>query len=223
MVRPQGHGPGYESRRQEIIDSSVVLFAKQGYAATGVADIATKVGLGKGALYHYIGSKESILIAIQDRVLSPLLTEADRIRILPESALTRLRLISEQLLQVIYERLEHIWIYEHDYRNLSKKNRKRVLDQRHRFEAVITELLQEAISSGDIEDADSRLLMLQFLNMHNYTYQWIHPATSPVPSELSSTYFKTLMKGFGASSTSINQAEKAAKARENRVSTNHKN
>ncbi|WP_374455996.1 TetR/AcrR family transcriptional regulator [Nocardioides sp.] len=211
MPRPPGHGPEFDSRREQIIDQAAALFATRGYAATGTADLCREVGLGKGAFYHYIDSKETLLVEIQNRVLGPLLEEAERLALLDQPALVRLRLLSQHLLDVIFSRLEHIWVYEHDYRHLSKENRQRVLEQRHQFERQVTAFLQDAITSGQIEDADARLLMLQFLNMHNHTYQWARPGSELDPDTLSATYFATLMGGFGAKPTAIRRAESAAR------------
>jgi AcrR family transcriptional regulator len=210
LPRPPGHGPEYDSRREQIIDQAAALFAKRGYAATGTADLCREVGLGKGAFYHYIDSKETLLVEIQSRVLGPLLEEAQRLSCLEQTALVRLRLLSQHLLDVIFSRLDHIWVYEHDYRHLSKENRQRVLNQRHQFERYVTALLQDAMTSGQIERADAQLLMLQFLNMHNHTYQWARLGSQLDPDTLSATYFSTLMRGFGAKPPSIRRAEAAA-------------
>ncbi len=48
------------------------LFAKQGYHATGIEDISQAVGLGRGALYHHIGSKEQLLFEISSLGLDEL-------------------------------------------------------------------------------------------------------------------------------------------------------
>ncbi|MFF3149467.1 TetR/AcrR family transcriptional regulator, partial [Streptomyces sp. NPDC057927] len=119
MPRPPGHGPGFEVRRQKIIDVAASLFAEQGYAATSINDLGRAVGLAKGALYYYIVSKENLLIEIQSRVMRPLLSRARQIAELDEDPLLRLRLLSESLLTIIFRRLDHIWVYEHDYRSLS--------------------------------------------------------------------------------------------------------
>jgi AcrR family transcriptional regulator len=212
LPRPPGHGPAYDTRREEIIDRAAALFARQGYAATGTADLCREVGLGKGALYHYIESKEALLVAIQNRVLGPLLDETERLFRLDLSPLVRLRLLSRHLLTVIFSRLEHIWVYEHDYRYLSADKRQRVLDQRHRFEGYVTSLLEEAMESRQIDPADGQVLMLQFLNLHNHTYQWARPGSRLGPDVLSATYFSTLMRGFGARPAAIRKAEEAASA-----------
>ena len=51
MPRPPGHGPGFEVRRQKIIDVAAALFARQGYAATSINELGEAVGLAKGALW----------------------------------------------------------------------------------------------------------------------------------------------------------------------------
>ena len=153
MPRPPGHGPDFERKRQAIIDQAAALFATKGYAATGISDICQQVKLGKGALYHYIGSKENLLVEIQNRVLAPLLRETERINAIDVSAMVRLRVLSQYLLTVIFQRLDHIWVYEHDYRHLSKPNRTRVLTQRHEFEDMVRSMLEEAMDAGDLTRA----------------------------------------------------------------------
>ena len=71
--------PKWEVRRQAIIDTSAHLFARQGYHATGITELCTANDLGKGALYHYIGSKEELLAAIHDRVMDEVMAGADRV------------------------------------------------------------------------------------------------------------------------------------------------
>jgi AcrR family transcriptional regulator len=204
MARPTGHGAGYEPRREEIIDRAAVLFAEKGYAATGVTEICAAVGLGKGALYYYIGSKESLLVAIQDRVLQPLLARAARIAAFDVRPVVRLRLVSEELLSVILTRVDHIWVYEHDYRHLTGANLRRLLDQRRAFEELLQNLLQEAIADGTLRDIDPRLATLEFLNLHNHTYQWAHTANRHwTVRQLSSEYCRTLFQGMARATADL--------------------
>lgn len=217
MARPPGHGPDYEIRRQEIIDKAAHLFADKGYTGTGTAELCEAVGLGKGALYHYIGSKENLLVEIQDRVLTPLLDNARRIAgLVDEEPLVRLRLLSEALLDVIFERLDHIWVYEHDYRHVAGANRKRLVGQRHEFENLVQQLLQEAMTQGVLRKVDLRLAMLQFLNLHNHTYQWAQSAPRNwSPARLSAEYCTTLFLGLAAAPFSMADVEaKVARARQ---------
>lgn len=49
-----------ERRRQEIIHAALELFVSKGYAATKVTDIAKKVNMSTGLLFHYFESKEKL-------------------------------------------------------------------------------------------------------------------------------------------------------------------
>ncbi|KXF49303.1 TetR family transcriptional regulator [Rhodococcus sp. SC4] len=196
MPRPQGHGPGYEIKHQEIIDKSAALFAKKGYAATGIAEIGEATGMARGALYYYIGSKENLLIEIQNRVMRPLLVSVRRIAALDVDPVLRLRMLSQTLLENIMARLDHVWVYEHDYKSLRGANLSRLLRQRREFEAIVEDLLSAAMEDGSFRLLDPRLAMLQFLNMHNHTYQWVEPGGEWDAETLSREYCATLVSGF---------------------------
>ncbi len=58
--------PAADKRRQ-ILDAAICVFARQGFHATRVSDIADEAGVAYGLVYHYFKSK--------DRVLNELFTE----------------------------------------------------------------------------------------------------------------------------------------------------
>ncbi|WP_018991574.1 TetR/AcrR family transcriptional regulator [Aromatoleum toluclasticum] len=51
-------------RRQVILDAAAALFAEQGYDSTSIRDIASRVGLLPGSIYHYFASKEELYLAV---------------------------------------------------------------------------------------------------------------------------------------------------------------
>ncbi|MBX9696245.1 MAG: TetR/AcrR family transcriptional regulator [Cyanobacteria bacterium] len=54
-------------RREEILSVATGLFAQYGFASTDVQQIADQLGLAKGTIYHYFGSKEKLFHASVDR------------------------------------------------------------------------------------------------------------------------------------------------------------
>jgi AcrR family transcriptional regulator len=50
--------------RQRILDAALELFARQGYAATSVRELARAVGLRESSLYNHFAGKEAILHAL---------------------------------------------------------------------------------------------------------------------------------------------------------------
>src|SRR5882762_1203781 len=48
-------------KRRQILDAAVRVFARQGFHACRVSDIADEAGVAYGLVYHYFGSKDEVL------------------------------------------------------------------------------------------------------------------------------------------------------------------
>ena len=55
-----------------ILDTAESLFARQGYAATSVREIAETVDVNPAMVHYYFGSKHNLLRQVLDRTLEPL-------------------------------------------------------------------------------------------------------------------------------------------------------
>src|SRR4029079_3180928 len=95
----------WNARRDAIIDTSAQVFARQGYHATGIAELCEVNGFGKGAFYYYVGSKEELLDAIHDRVMDAVMLGADRVAEAAEdegaAPSAQLAMLGDELLDVI--------------------------------------------------------------------------------------------------------------------------
>lgn len=54
--------------RERILRAATELFSSQGYAATGVSEIARRAGIEKAALYWHFDSKETLLAEVIERI-----------------------------------------------------------------------------------------------------------------------------------------------------------
>jgi AcrR family transcriptional regulator len=94
--------------RREIIDAAFDCFAEQGYHATGIADIAAKLGIGHGTFYRYFENKrdivEHVISDLIDRILGALTDEnaPDAVNTLAEYRVQSAR-ISDRLRQIFSE------------------------------------------------------------------------------------------------------------------------
>jgi AcrR family transcriptional regulator len=55
------------ARRDQIIAAALACFARAGYHATTMADVAAQAGVSKGTPYLYFGSKEALFIALHEQ------------------------------------------------------------------------------------------------------------------------------------------------------------
>ncbi|ACA15626.1 transcriptional regulator, TetR family [Methylobacterium sp. 4-46] len=68
------HGPRQrrkEARPGEILDAAFEEFARRGYAATRLDDVAARAGITKGTIYVYFPSKEDLFVATFKEMVRP--------------------------------------------------------------------------------------------------------------------------------------------------------
>jgi TetR/AcrR family transcriptional regulator, transcriptional repressor for nem operon len=56
-----------EQRRADLLEAGTTLFLAKGVAATSLEDITRRAGVSKGLFYLYFGSKDDLLLALQDQ------------------------------------------------------------------------------------------------------------------------------------------------------------
>jgi AcrR family transcriptional regulator len=75
-ARPQRQRLPPEERRDAILDAALSTFAELGYNQATLNDVADRLGVTKGCLYHYFESKEKLLVElIKDRIGSAVVAD----------------------------------------------------------------------------------------------------------------------------------------------------
>src|SRR5215469_1990078 len=118
----------------EIMEAAVKLFAKKGYHATSISDISEAVGLGRGALYYYIQSKEDLLWEIHNRHVDPLLQatlQLEQQKLSPEE---KLRAVSRQLIETIITDLSDMIVFYREMGGRSPERLAKRVEKRRAYE-----------------------------------------------------------------------------------------
>ncbi|MBZ4683278.1 MAG: TetR/AcrR family transcriptional regulator [Fusobacteriales bacterium] len=68
------------SKKEEMIESAIDLFATEGYDNVGVQKIVESVGVQKPTLYYYFKSKEGLLDSILSEKFLPFLSKLEQIK-----------------------------------------------------------------------------------------------------------------------------------------------
>ena len=180
-----------------IIDTSAKVFARRGYHATGIMELCTANDLGKGALYHYIGSKEELLAAIHDRVMDEVMLGADRVAGAGGSPSEQLAMLGDELLDVIHRYPDHVWVFLHEFPALTDERAEQFRVRRRDYERRVEAVLQAGVDSGEFRDVDPRLTALAWLGMHNYTYLWLKPGGPVSARDVAKPFADIFLRGIG--------------------------
>jgi AcrR family transcriptional regulator len=86
-------------KRQQLLGAAVRVFARKGFHASRVGDIAEEAGVAHGLLYHYFKSKDQVLEAVFHDNWSLLVARIESVEETDESAADQLRHISAIILR----------------------------------------------------------------------------------------------------------------------------
>ncbi|HET8751595.1 MAG TPA: TetR/AcrR family transcriptional regulator [Gaiellaceae bacterium] len=88
-----------EDKRRQLLDAAVRVFARKGFHASRVGDIAEEAGVAHGLLYHYFESKDQVLEAVFHENWSVLLARIESVEETDEPAVDQLRHITAIVLR----------------------------------------------------------------------------------------------------------------------------
>jgi AcrR family transcriptional regulator len=150
-------------KKDNIIRAAIQVFAKRGYAATRIIDVARAAGIGKGTIYEYFRSKEDLFFAVFQQVMME--SEAPM-----TTAVASGRSSVSQRLKILGEGLISSWLGKLDLYSLTMEfwSATTVSASRERFKAAFQEayrtfrqalasLIQEGMDSGEFASASRPL------------------------------------------------------------------
>ncbi|TML55887.1 MAG: TetR/AcrR family transcriptional regulator, partial [Actinobacteria bacterium] len=88
-----------EDKRRLLLDAAVRVFARKGYHAARVGDIAEEAGVAYGLLYHYFSSKEEVLRDVFRETWRALIATIENVERAGDSPREQLRKVAEILLR----------------------------------------------------------------------------------------------------------------------------
>ena len=179
----------YDRRRQEVVYEAAKAFARHGYDTTTMQELAATMGLATGALYHYFGSKEQVLMAICDQLMDPLLEQATELLDEPASPERQLGELVELWVAHVVAHRDHMLVFQQERHLIDSGEQWRgVRSSRKAFERLVAGVLEQAPLR-----TDPRLALLALLGMVNHTAQWYRPRGELTPEQIADGYVDLLL------------------------------
>ena len=168
MARTQGSRA--EITGPAVRDAARQLFARHGFAAVSMRQIAAEVGVHAGALYAYTPDKQALLYDLLRSHMEDLLAAWRDDPAAP--ALDRLDAFLRFHIQTSLERPEAVFLSYMELRNLTPENRRLIADLRRRYEDALEAILIAGQAQGSMSMPDTRLTTMALIAMLTGVASW---------------------------------------------------
>ncbi|WP_458127688.1 hypothetical protein [Pseudomonas sp. Z2-11] len=153
------------------------------------------MGLGRGALYYHIGSKEELLFEITSRYLRLLIAEGSPLcesNILAED---KFRQFSTIVMRTIVTHLAEMTVCFREMYSVIGTRQTELLDLHRQYERLWSQILKTGVSEGTFRTSDS-LAVKAILGIHHYSYLWIKPGGPRSSDSIAMFFCDTILPGL---------------------------
>ena len=187
---PRGRAPGYDTQREQILARAAELFARQGYTATSMNQVALACGVSKPSLYHYVRDKYQLLVEIAEDHVGRLNALVAQTRERTPDPRERVRELIGRFLEAYADAQAAHRVLTEDVKFLEPRDRKRVLDGQRDVVAAFADAIAQARPELRASELHKPLTMLLF-GMMNWMFTWLQPggklthaAMAPIVADL---------------------------------------
>ena len=181
-----------------LLDTACTLFARKGYFATSIREIADAMGIQKASLYYYISSKEDLMYQIAK-------SAHEHLSVNVRSALTTISTPAERfyafvvshVVSLLQHQNWHAAANEEMMHAFSPERRRDIIARRDEYERMARGILADAQEAGFLRaDISPKFLSLILFGMITNMYSWYQPEVDLPPVELAQTVADVFVAGI---------------------------
>lgn len=169
---PSGRRETYNA--ESLLAVAVEVFNERGYDGTSMEHLSKAAGISKSSIYHHVRGKEELLERAVGRALDGLFGTLDEPAARRGRAVDRLEYVVHRTVEVLMAELPYVTLLLRVRGNT--RTERWALERRREFDHQVAELLQAAVSEGDLRgDVDVRLATRLLFGMINSIVEWYRP------------------------------------------------
>jgi AcrR family transcriptional regulator len=185
-------------RERQIVDAAVAVFARRGYHATTVDDVADAAGISKPMVYAYVGTKEELFIACMRR-------ESERLVQAITDAVAQGRGSDDRLWRGLRAFFQFVADYRDGWRVLYRQARgqetfaEELARLRTTVASIVADMLAQANADakGTVARTDIQTLAFALVGAAEATAEWVIEQEQGDPDETATRLVNVLWVGAG--------------------------
>lgn len=186
----------YQEKKEAIHEEIAKVFARKGYHATSIREIASELKINKSSLYHYIGSKEEALFYIVSSGMDEALETLGKIVAKGISAKERF----EELLEFYANRYcrdpERLLLLMNDVKFLNDSHKLVLVEKQKMVMNYFARALNELAAEDKIKNINTKVALFAFVGMAHYTVNWYRNDGEVGFDELAKNFVEIFTKGI---------------------------
>ena len=177
---------GDSARR--LMDAAVDAFADKGFHATSTRDIAARARMSPAGVYVHFASTQDLLFELCRRghiLALEVVTTARRSADTPPAQLVA---IVSAFARWHAEQFRTARIVQYEFPHLTPEHRTEVMTLRKQIDAVVTDVLQAGVASGDFDVPDVAMTTLAVQSLTIDVARWYKPGIRRTPESIGTAY-----------------------------------
>jgi AcrR family transcriptional regulator len=180
-----------KNKREDILKSAAELIARQGFDGTSMRDVASSVNMLPGSLYYHFPSKEDMLLAIHERVVSDMIESVQNAVAKATDPWDRLERAAVAHLKGLLSSGALVTIISPNFAEGREELNEKLKSHRHVYEQVFRRLFEDLdVTPG----TDRGLLRLQLLGALNWVPVWYDPERKKTPAKIAKAFVRSIRK-----------------------------
>jgi AcrR family transcriptional regulator len=170
----RGRSAGYDDQRGLILARAAQLFARRGYTATSMNQVAEACGLSKATLYHYYKDKYALLLSIAEGHVTRLVALVVLVLAKDLPPQRQMRELIRSLVEEYADAQDAHRVLTEDVKFLEADDRERVLGK----EREVVEGFAKVVAAlrPDLKQAAlTKPLTMLLFGMVNWMFTWMRP------------------------------------------------
>ncbi len=186
-------------KRERTIEAAASLFYERGYENSSLDAIAERMNVTKPFIYAHFVSKAELLAEICARGIASALEALESVlSTVPGSPRVRLEEVGRRFVTAVLTSQRYIAIFAREEKNLAPDDFKRISDMRRTFDLKLVALLDEGVTAGEFQVADTRMAALAIGGMVSWAYVWYRDGGRFTVQQLSDELTALILSLVGA-------------------------
>ena len=170
--------------------AALSLFARHGYAAVSMRDIAGEVGVGAGALYNHFATKQDLLCELMEAHLKDLLAAW---RASPEQApdvdpRAALEAFCRFHMRFHRDKTDEVFVAYMELRSLDQPNFHRIERMRGAYETALEEIIARGAAAGAFHAPEPKITAMAVIAMLTGVTNWYRQGGRLSPQAVEDLY-----------------------------------